>query len=244
VSVLGFGAFKIGRSEGAKYSQPYHLPDDDEVDRLLGGVLDLGINLIDTAAAYGTSEERLGRALAHRRGEFVLSTKAGEEFNGGRSVFDFSAAGLRRSVQRSLRALRTDAVDLLLLHSNGQDLEVLEKSDAVATLIELRDAGLAAAIGFSGKTVEGAQAALAWADAIMVEYHALDTSHDAVMRAAHEAGVAVLVKKGLASGRLPPADAIPFVLRHPAVTSLVIGGLSLDHLGENVRIAAETASTR
>jgi aryl-alcohol dehydrogenase-like predicted oxidoreductase len=237
VTPVGFGAFKIGRNEGIKYATGYALPTDAEVQTLLDGVLELGINLIDTAPAYGSSEERLGRALGSRRDDVVLCTKAGETFADGQSTFDFTAAGIRASAERSCRRLRTDAVDLLLVHSDGNDLEILQRTDAVAAMIALRQDGLARAIGFSGKTVAGARAALAWSDAIMVEYHLDDTSHAEVIAEAHAANVAVLVKKGLASGRLPVEDAIRFVLGHEAVTSMVIGGLSLEHLRANARIA-------
>jgi aryl-alcohol dehydrogenase-like predicted oxidoreductase len=239
VSPIGFGAFKIGRNQGIKYASTYALPDENEVAALLDGVLEMGINLIDTAPAYGLSEERIGRALAPRRHEFVLSTKAGELFEDGRSTYDFTSSGIRRSVQRSLRRLRTDFVDLLLIHSDGNDVEILERSEAVATVLELRDAGLARAVGFSGKTVEGARAALVWADVIMVEYHAEDRSHDAVIAeaCAPDIDAAVLVKKGLASGRLAPEVALPFILENPNVASVVIGGLNLEHLRQNVALA-------
>ena len=76
--------------------------------------------------------------------------------------------------------------------------------------------GLARCIGLSGKTVAGAKAALGWADAIMVEYHAEDDTHAGVIHAAHKRGVGVLVKKGLASGRLPVEKAMRFVLGNDA----------------------------
>ena len=237
VSPIGFGAFKIGRNTGAKYPSGYALPTDQEVDHLLNGVLDMGINYIDTAPAYGSSEERIGRALAHRRDEFVLSTKVGETFDDGRSTFDYSAAGIRASVTRSLARLRTDHLDLVFIHSDGRDLEILNSTDAVQTLVGLRDEGLVRAIGLSGKTVEGAEAALGWSDALMVEYHLDNPTHAAVIEMAAQAGVGVVVKKGLASGRLDPAAAIRFVLGNASVGSLVIGGLSLEHLRENVQTA-------
>jgi aryl-alcohol dehydrogenase-like predicted oxidoreductase len=238
VTPLGYGAFKIGRNEGIKYPRGYDLPTEDEVDRLLNGILGLGINFIDTAPAYGLSEERIGNAISHRRGEFILSTKVGETFEASRSTYDFSAEAVRASLQRSLRRLRTDVLDLVFVHSDGRDLEVLSRSDVVATLANLRDEGLVRRIGFSGKTVEGARAALAWADVIMVEYHLEDTTHAEVMAEARAAGVGVVVKKGLASGHLSAQEAIRFVLENPVVSSLVIGGLSLDHIRENVRAAA------
>src|SRR5690348_3747969 len=85
VSPIAFGAFKIGRNEKIKYAQGYPLPTEEETARLLNGLLDLGINLIDTAPAYGLSEERIGRHISRRRGEFILSTKFGETFENGKS---------------------------------------------------------------------------------------------------------------------------------------------------------------
>jgi aryl-alcohol dehydrogenase-like predicted oxidoreductase len=237
LSAIGFGAFKIGRNEGIKYATAYELPDDDAVARLLAGVLDLGVTYVDTAPAYGTSEARLGRLLPADRPAPVISTKVGETFEDGRSTHDFGAAAVRRSVERSADRLGRAVLDLVLVHSDGRDLEILGETDVAATLAALRDEGRIRCIGFSGKTPAGAAAALAWADAIMVEYHLDDRSHEAVMAEAAARGVGVIVKKGLASGRLEPAAAIRFVLDNPAVTSLVIGGLSLEHFRANVEAA-------
>lgn len=242
VSPLGFGAFKIGRNVGIKYPSGYELPDEDEVRRLLDAVLDLGINLIDTAPAYGLSEERIGRALAARRDEFILSTKVGETFEDGRSTHDFSRAGVTRSLERSLQRLRTDRVDLTLVHSDGDDLEILDATDVVETLHDLRDRGLTRLIGFSGKTLEGARSAMRWADALMVTYHARDASHRPVIDEARERGSGILVKKGLASGHLPPEEAIPFVLKTPGVASLVVGGLNPEHLRQNTALASAASA--
>lgn len=234
VSPLAFGALKIGRNEGVKYAAGYALPDDATVSRLLNGVLDLGVNLIDTAPAYGTSEERIGHAISHRRGEYLLCTKAGERFEGGRSRYDFSGAAIAASAEESLRRLRATSVDILLLHSDGRDIEIQERTDAIAAMRRLKERGLALRIGLSGKTVDGARAALAWADVLMVEYHPQDRSHEAVIAEAAARGVAVLAKKPLRSGSLPPAEALRFVLSNPGVTSAVVGTLSLDHLRDNL----------
>ena len=234
VSPIGFGAFKIGRNQGAKYPAGYELPDDAAVERLLNAVLDAGISYIDTAPAYGLSEERIGRFLARRRGEFVLSTKVGETFTDGKSSFDFSSAGIRASVQRSLLRLQTDAIDVVFIHSDGNDLAILNRSDAVATLLELKASGVVRAIGMSGKTVEGALESLKWADVLMVEYHLQDRSHEQVITAAAERGVGVVVKKGLAAGHLSAADALRFVLGNPHVASMVVGGLNVDHIRANI----------
>jgi aryl-alcohol dehydrogenase-like predicted oxidoreductase len=93
------------------------------------------------------------------------------------------------------------------------------------------------AIGFSGKTAAGARTALNWADVLMVEYHSQDTSHAAAISEAHERGVGVVVKKGLASGRLPAEHAIRFVLSNDDVDTLIVGGLNLEHVRSNLAIA-------
>ncbi len=239
VSELGFGAFKIGRNHGIKYSKPYDLPDDYSVSRLLDGLLDLGITFFDTAPAYGLSEERIGRAIWHRREEFVLSTKVGETFENGRSTYDFSREAIVGSVQRSMNRLRTDTLDLVFLHSPGGDLRILNDTDAVQTLVDLRRGGLIRAIGLSGKTVEGARQSLEWADVLMVEYHSEDLSHAEVMGEAAAADVGVIVKKGLASGKLPAATALRFVLGNSHVASVVVGGLNLEHFRENIAAIAD-----
>ncbi len=239
VTPIGFGAFKIGRHTGTKYPDAYDLPSDREAELILNTVLDLGINYIDTAPAYGCSEERIGRFLAHRRDEFVLSTKVGETYSQDGSTYDFSAAAVRRSVTQSLHRLQTDVVDLVLIHSDGRDLYVLNETDAVATLTALRDEGLVRAIGLSGKTVEGAAACLSWADVVMVEYHLEDTSHEAVIDEAAQNEVGVIVKKGLASGRLPAREAVRFVLDQAAVGSVVVGTLNEEHLKTNIQVAQQ-----
>ncbi len=243
VPPLGFGAFKIGRNQGIKYATPYELPHQEAVQALLDGVLDLGCDYIDTAPAYGSSEARIGETLGRRR-DFVLSTKVGENFADGRSTYDYSRAAVAASLRRSCERLQREVLDLVFIHSNGQDLQILKETDVVAVLQEWRDRGAIRAIGMSGKTPEGAQAALDWADAIMVEYHLRDESHAAVMAAAADRGVSVIVKKGLASGALSAAEAIRFVLANPAVTALVVGGLSLSHFAENWRSAIASRSER
>jgi len=244
VTPIGFGAFKIGRNVGIKYPQGYALPSDDAVERLLNGVLDLGINFIDTAPAYGASEERIGRAIGRRRDEFILSTKVGETFEAGTSSYDFSPPAVRASVDRSRSRLRADVIDIVYIHSDGRDVEIMQSSGAVEALQALRDEGVIRAIGLSGKTVEGARAALEWSDVLMIEYHVNDRSHERVMGEAATQGAGVVVKKGLASGTLPPEEAIRFVLGNAAVSSLVVGGLNLEHIRANCEIASQATRSQ
>jgi aryl-alcohol dehydrogenase-like predicted oxidoreductase len=100
VSPIGYGSFKIGRNTKTKYPQSYDLPDEDKSIELLRALLPLGITYVDTAPAYGLSEERIGKALASSRSDLVLSTKVGESFENGISTYDFSASdGAERDAQ-------------------------------------------------------------------------------------------------------------------------------------------------
>ncbi|WP_206668912.1 aldo/keto reductase [Bremerella volcania] len=239
---IGFGAFKIGRNAKIKYPRPYDLPGDEEVTRLLDGLIDLGINHFDTAPAYGISEQRLGTWLSRRDVPIVISTKVGELFEDGNSRYVFDEASVRASVANSLRLMRRDVLDVVLIHTPHDDVTVLKKTPVVETLQSLKEAGDIRAIGLSGKTPEAATMALDWADLLMVEFNADDTSHAAVIEEAARREIGVLVKKGLASGHLPADQAIPFVLNQPGVTSLVIGGINLKHMADNLRIAEAALS--
>ena len=155
VAPIGYGAFKIGRNVGTKYPTAYDLPSETEAARILNEVLDLGIDLIDTAPAYGTSEEIIGRSIRHRREEYLLATKVGETFADGESHYDFSGPAVDASLDRSLRRLATDRLDLVSVHSDGSDLAILERGETLDTLARRRERGDLRLVCFSGKTVEG-----------------------------------------------------------------------------------------
>jgi aryl-alcohol dehydrogenase-like predicted oxidoreductase len=239
VSPIGFGAFKIGRNRGIKYSEGYSLPSDDETNRLLSFIARAGINYIDTAPAYGSSEERVGQFLMGSPVECVVSTKVGEQFEDGCSTYDFSADAVRASVERSRRRLGRSTLDLVFVHAHQDDVAILRDSDVVPTLRDLKQSGVLRAIGLSAKTVAGAELALEWADALMVEYNVDNRSFSDLIRRAHRAGIGLVVKKGLASGHLPPGEAVRFVLQNKAVDSLLISSLSPEHIAENVRSASD-----
>src|SRR5436309_13406676 len=118
VSALGLGTVKFGRNRQGKYpsGDGFALPSDRESETLLDVALAHGINLLDTAPAYGSAEQRLGEVLGSRRERFFIATKTGEEFIDGRSEYDFSAAHTRRSIERSLMRLRTSFIDCVLVH--------------------------------------------------------------------------------------------------------------------------------
>ncbi|MDG2055609.1 MAG: aldo/keto reductase [Phycisphaerales bacterium] len=237
VSPIAFGAFKIGRNQGIKYPSAYQLPNQETANKLLNNVLDLGINLIDTAPAYGVSEQRIGDAIAHRRDQYILATKIGEQFANGKSSYDFSMATLVSSIETSLRLLKTETVDLLHIHSDGNDMAILNETDAVEAINTFKTQGKARFIGFSGKTIEGALASLEWADTLMVEYNQEQTEARQLIDQAASQGVGVLVKKPLGSGHLEPQTAIEEGLSVPGVSTLVVGSLNAAHLEQNLQWA-------
>ncbi|MCH2141796.1 MAG: aldo/keto reductase [Phycisphaerales bacterium] len=231
-SALGWGTVKLGRNIDVKYPASFDLPSDQEACDIVLAMLDLGITLIDTAPAYGLSESRLGIALANRRQEVVLSSKVGEQFQDGRSHFDFTGAAARRSVEASLRRLGTDHLDILLIHSDGRDEWIQRETDLIETLKSIKAEGKTRAIGLSGKTPEGAGLALAWADVLMCPWHPLDRSHESVMASARSTGLGVLAKKVLASGHAAdPQSALKESMSH--ADAAVIGSLSPTRMHAN-----------
>ncbi|MEM7698863.1 MAG: aldo/keto reductase [Verrucomicrobiota bacterium] len=240
---LGLGTVKIGRNQGVKYPKAFDLPDDRSVEALLDLALALGITLLDTAPAYGTSEERLGKLLGQRREQFSILTKAGEDFANGESHFDFSGDAISGSIERSLRRLHTDRVDTVLLHSDGNDLAILDQSGAVDALFAARDKGHCRQIGISTKTVAGGLRAIELGlDAVMITYHPDYLEEEAVLDEAAKTGTQVYLKKVLGSGWTPTRseDADPiesafrFVRAHPCQPVPIVGTINPVHLRENV----------
>ncbi|MCD8500069.1 MAG: aldo/keto reductase [Gammaproteobacteria bacterium] len=182
ISRLGLGTVKLGRNEQVKYPQAFSIPDDLTAKKLLSTALSLGINIVDTAPAYGQSEERLGRFLINQRHEWHIVTKVGEEFNHGQSHFDFSKKHIRFSIERSLKRLRTDYLDTVLLHSNGNDVDIIQRDGALDTLLAIKREGLIRYIGVSTKTTEGGLLALNDSDIVMASYNLRYTEEEAVLK--------------------------------------------------------------
>lgn len=243
VSVLGLGSVKLGRNEGVKYPSPFDIPDDQAAGSIIGLAKDLGINLIDTAPAYGNSEERLGKLLKGQRQDWVICDKAGEEFSHGKSTHDFSPRHLRYSIERSLRRLATDYIDIVLLHSDGNDQAIVEQG-GLETLARLKSEGLIRAFGMSSKTVKGGLLAAEQSDCMMLTYN-LNHRHEApIIDYCHQHNKGVLLKKVLASGHIAAnsrEDALnksmQFVFSQPGVASAIVGTINPEHLRENVKAA-------
>lgn len=139
VSRLGVGLAAIGEEES--------LENIEKVAGVLNAALDGGLTFYDTAECYFDSEEMVGRAISHRRDEFVLATKCGHG-DGGLDSEDWSYGAIEASIDRSLKRLRTDWLDLVQLHSCG--LDVLERGECIRALQDAKQKGKTRFIGYSG----------------------------------------------------------------------------------------------
>jgi len=236
VSTLGLGLVKIGRNADVKYPTAFELPNDDDVIKLLQEAQQLGVTLLDTAPAYGTSEERLGSALQQLpqyAKHSVISTKVGETWGANGSTFDFSADAIKRSVERSLQRLQRDHLDIVLLHSSDAETEILTQHQPLATLQKLQHEGLITACGFSGKTLAGGRLALQeGADVLMVTYNTDESEQLPLISEAANHGVGVLIKKPLASGYASPT-ALRDIATISGVSTVVSGTCNPEHLRIN-----------
>ena len=240
VSPLGLGTVKFGRDKGVKYPSSFTIPDNKAALHLIALAKDLGINLIDTAPAYGNSEERLGPLLKGQRNDWVICSKVGEEFNDGNSSFDFSAKHTRFSIERSLKRLHTDMIDIVLVHSDGSDEAIIHEQEVLNELEKIKQEGLIRAFGMSTKTVAGGLLAAQMSDAVMATYNLEYRDEEPVIDycAQHQKGL--LIKKAFASGHIclegedPIEQSMQFIFSKPGVSSAIVGTINPEHLKANV----------
>jgi len=135
VSALGLGTAQIGDTS----------LEEAEVAALLNSAVDAGITLIDTARSYGRSEQRIGRHLASRRDDIVISTKLGYGVEG---CEDWTGPCITAGIEQALRMLHTDHIDIAHLHSCPR--ATLERGEVIAALEKARHDGKVRAIAYSG----------------------------------------------------------------------------------------------
>lgn len=257
VSALGLGAGHIGGDD---------LTDED-AERLLDRVLDLGVTLIDTARSYGRSEERIARVLARRRDDVILSTKGGYGLQG---VEDWTFEAIRRGIDEALSRLRTDRIDVFHLHSCP--IETLRHGEVIDALDDAKRAGKIRVAAYSGENealdfaIDSGRFGAVQCSVNVCDQRALD---GAVPRA-HERGVGVIGKRPIANApwrfdqrprgdyaetywtRLAAMDldvpreewpdvALRFSAHAPCVSSVIVGTKRLEHLEADVAILEKGA---
>lgn len=140
VSMLGFGGAEIGFEEASQ----------ENVETLLNEAIDQGLNAIDTAACYMNSEELIGKAINGRRNEVLLFTKCGH--GDDPTMPAWTAPEIEMTIEKSLKRLKTDYVDLIQLHSCSK--KILEQGEAIEVLKKAKQAGKTRFIGYSGDSAD------------------------------------------------------------------------------------------
>ena len=193
VSRLGIGLAAISQET---------LEDIASVEKVLAAALDSGINFFDTAECYHDSEEMVGRTISARRDEFYLATKFGHSLSedGHDIVGAWSADAITASIDRSLKRLRTDHVDLLQLHTC--DLDVLQKGEAIEAAQRARDAGKTRFIGYSGDNEPAMWAVESGLfDTLQTSFNLTDQRPRlGLLKAAKRQDMGVIIKRPIANG--------------------------------------------
>jgi aryl-alcohol dehydrogenase-like predicted oxidoreductase len=194
VTILGYGAMELrGAPRGPELT-------DENAERLLNGVLDAGINFIDTSIDYGRSEERIGRFIAHRRQEYYLASKCGCVVGGAQGEHVHTAANIRHGIENSLRLLKTDYLDLVQFH-RSLTLTEFEAEGALQEVLKLKAEGKVRFIGVSGVLPNLAQQIESGVfDAFQIPYSALQREHEDVIGQAAAAGAGTIIRGGVARG--------------------------------------------
>ena len=203
VSQLGLGCMGM--------SQSYGPADADESIRTIHRALELGVTFLDTADAYGRgrNEELLARALAGRRGDYVLATKFGNRFDGRRRWVDNRPEWIREACEGSLRRLHIDVIDLYYMHRRDPDVPIEESVGAMAELVQagkVRHLGLSEV---SGQTLRAAVAVHPIA-ALQSEWSLFTRGLEReIVPTARELGVGIVAYSPLGRGMLAGALAAP-----------------------------------
>ncbi len=256
VPVLGFGAMQAGDPRIG----------EEHAARLLNLALDLGLTLIDTARSYGLSEERIGRHLAHRRAEFVLSTKVGYDADG---FPDWTYGCVVAGVEAACKRLHTDVIDIVHLHSC--DLDRLESGEVVEALEDCRRAGKLRVAAYSGDSAALRYAiALGAFGSVQASVNLCDQEALPALAEARDCGLGTIAKRPLAGQSWRAAEpsaepvhreyarrfdvlrgepgvgaadlealALRFAAYSPGVDCAIVGGTSPGHLAKNAASVAD-----
>ena len=257
MAVLGRTGLEVTRlGYGAAHNRPM---TDDEARAVHEAVLESGINFIDTSDDYGNSEELIGSYLSHRRSDLLLATKCGMRPGGVGHLW--TRDNILRTLDQSLRRLRTDYVDVMQLHNAS--VEDCERGGLVDGLEEMRRQGKVRWIGAS-TTMPHLPTLLGWGvfDAFQIPYSALEREHEDWITRSAAAGVGIIIRGGVARGepgegtgredwweRFERAELddlreedetrsallLRYTLTHLLSDTIIVGTTNPAHVAENVR---------
>jgi aryl-alcohol dehydrogenase-like predicted oxidoreductase len=226
-SVLGFGGAEIG----------WDGKDQQIVEELLNSALDAGLNVIDTAAAYKTSEQLIGNAVGKRRNDFYLLTKCGALDAFTRE--DWSKKGILETIENSLRNLKTDYLDIAQLHSCSS--EILNRGEAIEGLQRAQEKGYTRYLGYSGDN-ESAKTAIGLDvfDSLQTSVSIADQSPiDGNINLAKEKGLGIIAKRPIANAVWRHKETPPDSYHHEYWNR--IQKLKFDFLNKSLEEATATA---
>ncbi len=270
-TLLGFGALEIGRDWGFGTEEMRRKPGEAEATPVLNRVLDLGVNLIDTARAYHRSEERIGASIAHRRSEYFLATKCGEHSDEPRTYYDFSYDAIARSIDLSRSLLQTDVIDLIQIHFGPDPTRVLDDGETVKAMKEAREAGKVRWLGASpgnellDRCIESGDF-----DVLQVGFNLLHQDAAPLIQKACDRGIGILIRSGLGMGWLtgraltaPRSEwpttvsklmelvsgdsamlhrlALAYLKSQTGISSILVGTKNIAHLEQNADMLADEA---
>jgi len=248
VTQLGYGAMEL---RGAPRGRPI---DDEQAQTILRAVLDSGINYIDTSIDYGVSEERIGRFIGSRRGEFFLASKCGcvvdPPVAGQRLPHVFTRENVVNGVENSLKRLGTDYLDVVQFHASPTP-DTLRDEGGLAALVDLQSQGKVRFLGMSGTLPNlPDQIRMGVFDVFQIPYSAIQAEHEQLITEAAGAGAGTVIRGGAAKGAwdgnelddlLEGASKTEFILRltlsHPDLHTTIVGTVDSGHLAANIAAA-------
>ena len=229
---------------------------DEQAEQVLRAVLDSGINYIDTSIDYGLSEERIGKYIGARRGEFFLASKCGcvvdpaARPTEGRSPHVFTRANVVAGVEQSLKRLGSDYLDVVQFHASPSRA-TLEHDGGLDALLDLQRQGKVRFVGMSGTLPNlPEQIQMGVFDVFQIPYSGVQTEHEALISEAAAAGAGTVIRGGAAKGAWDGTDAddllegasktefiLRYTLSHPDVHTTIVGTANPAHLAANVAAA-------
>ncbi len=267
VTQLGYGSMGLRgpRTWGVR------VVGEEAAERFLNAVLDAGINFIDTSPDYGISEERIGRYISSRRGEYYLATKCGCVYTQRDDHLEIDHVWkkevVERNIETSLQRLRTDYVDVLQFH--GGDAETLQREGLIDLLMAFREQGMIRFIGASSSLPHlPGLIELGVFDTFQIPYSCLAPEHHDLIARAGETGAGIIIRGGIAHGGpdaeiqrpalndvwtrakldelLPPGMSraeliLRYTVSHPHCHTTIVGTCNPGHLAENVAAAGRGA---
>lgn len=204
VSEIAFGAVEIGMPYGLGVNSAEDMLNEEASIRLLNQALDRGINFFDTARMYGNSETLIGKAFVSKRDQVVIASKCRHlrDEQGNLPEPKQIKDKILASLEESLACLRTDYLDIYMLHQ--ADIEILKHEEIGQTFLELKAKGTVKAIGVSTYSVEETGTAInsgVW-DLIQLPFNLMDQRQAAMFNQARESGVGIIIRSVLLKGLL------------------------------------------